>query len=953
MARLYHVSPGPVTLPKPIAPMKTILLALFAASLLAPLAFAEDVIKDDTYNMPPAVTAAMGVDEAMTKMETPVKPEVLAAFKKAHPAPFWLFGEDRQLAVRNNIIPAHWFADGAKQFGKFSGVARPGEFYVFQVGVVGGEKGVWLNADAKLESLAGAEVRLISRNGVNIAPGEVKPVWVGVQVPKDAKSGEYKGEINLFNSVQISNGDTFTGSTKVNAGTLRVGGGTIVLSGNGAYAGAHEKPIRSTLAFTLKVEGTPIADSGTGTGEAWRLARLKWLDSKIGDSDTEVTRPFTPIKVDASARTLDILGRRVAIGENGIPAQFTSFFSGSNTKILATGQDAFASAPKLECIVGGKVLEWTPKSFKFTKQTPVGVAWEATSVAGELHLVVSGKLEFDGNLQLKMRLENPRKENDTNRDETKLDDVRFVVPWTKDTVKYAMGLGLQGGNFPDKLNWKWDVKKNQDAIWMGDANIGAMFRFKGANYHRPLINAYYAFQPLNLPDSWGSGGINLEKKDYQATLVAFSGPITVLKEGTSKMPCSKEFNLDLYLTPFKPLAVCEHFTDRYYHKGAGSPTEDPAALKKEGANFINIHQGRLANPYINYPYNDDSIGFLTKFIKKSHDDGMRVGVYYTTRELTQNLPEFFALKSLGGEIILKRKEGVNWPVTNPNGPHPWLKAHVGMDIVPAWREGLNYPGYKSKLDLSVITTPDSRWNNVYLEGLNYLVKHAGIDGIYIDDTALDRKSMQRARRILDADGNTTRRVNMHSWNHHQALAAWANSSIAFMELYPYYDSLWHGESFNADAAPEYMLVEMSGIPYGLMSEMLDHPNPWHGYVFGMKSRWGWNGGDPRALWKLEDAFGITQSELIGWWDKANPVQTGNAKVKATVYKKAGKTLIALASWDKDCKVKLAVDWAALGLDPAKVKLTAPEVKGFQPAASFALSDEIPVKGNQGWLLVAQ
>jgi len=50
---------------------------------------------------------------------------------------------------------------------------------------------------------------------------------------------------------------------------------------------------------------------------------------------------------------------------------------------------------------------------------------------------------------------------------------------------------------------------------------------------------------------------------------------------------------------------------------------------------------------------------------------------------------------------------VSWPVTNPNGPHPRLKQHVGMDIVPAWRENLHYPGYKSQLDLAVITTPDA------------------------------------------------------------------------------------------------------------------------------------------------------------------------------------------------------------------------------------------------------
>ncbi len=174
-------------------------------------------------------------------------------------------------------------------------------------------------------------------------------------------------------------------------------------------------------------------------------------------------------------------------------------------------------------------------------------------------------------------------------------------------------------------------------------------------------------------------------------------------------------------------------------------------------------------------------------------------------------------------------------------------------------------------------------------------RKAGIDGLYIDDTALDRKSMQRARRILDADGNPGRRVNMHSWNHFNGLAKWTNSSIAFMELYPYYNGLWHGEGFDANASPEYMLVEMSGIPFGLMSEMLDRPNPWHGMVFGMRVRWPWSG-DPRNLWKAEDAFGIADAEFIGWWDRACPVRTGDAKLKASLYRKQGETMIALASW---------------------------------------------------------
>jgi hypothetical protein len=306
---------------------------------------------------------------------------------------------------------------------------------------------------------------------------------------------------------------------------------------------------------------------------------------------------------------------------------------------------------------------------------------------------------------------------------------------------------------------------------------------------------------------------------------------------------------------------------------------------------------------------------------------------------------------MAGEIILPRKEGVAWPVTNPKGPHPWLQQHVGNDIVPAWRENLRFPEYPQQLDLAVITTPDSRWNNFYLAGLDYLVRKTGIDGLYIDETALDRESMQRARRILDADGNPGRRVSMHSWNHFNGLAKWANSAIAFMELYPYYDGLWYGEGFNANASPEYILVEMSGIPYGLMGEMLDHPNPWHGMVFGMRVRWPWSG-DPRNLWQLEDLFGIADAEYLGWWDPGCPVKTDQPQVKASVYQKKGKVMVALASWAKEpLKVKLRIDWQALGLDPARSSLRAPGCPNFQQASVLRPGDEIPVEPNKGWLWI--
>ncbi|MBC7289438.1 MAG: hypothetical protein H5T86_15625 [Armatimonadetes bacterium] len=53
------------------------------------------------------------------------------------------------------------------------------------------------------------------------------------------------------------------------------------------------------------------------------------------------------------------------------------------------------------------------------------------------------------------------------------------------------------------------------------------------------------------------------------------------------------------------------------------------------------------------------------------------------------------------------------------------------------------------------------------------------------------------------------------------------------------------------------------------------------------------------------------------------------------------------------RVRLVVDWQALGLDPARVRLTAPYIEHFQPPATFRPDEEIPIEPSKGWLLVAE
>jgi len=64
--------------------------------------------------------------------------------------------------------------------------------------------------------------------------------------------------------------------------------------------------------------------------------------------------------------------------------------------------------------------------------------------------------------------------------------------------------------------------------------------------------------------------------------------------------------------------------------------------------------------------------------------------------------------------------------------------------------------------------------------------------------------------------------------------------------------------------------------------------------------------------------------------------------------------VALASWaPAPVNVTLDVDWARLGLDPARVTITAPPVERFQEAASFRPGQAIPVAPGRGWLLVLE
>lgn len=775
----------------------------------------------------------------------------------------------------------------------FTGTARPGEFFVFQLGLLADTPSGPLGFEpGALGAIPASAVQCLSLGGVSprgerftkplaLQPGKVQVLWVGVAVPKTARGA-------------------CSGTLTVTVGAERV-----------------PVPVRLTVA------GPAVDDQGDSV--AANLSRLRWLDSQAGAEPT-VPRPFTPVHVRGSR--ISVLGRRLTLGDDGLPAQIESAFNGSNTK-LGKLTPLLAQPARLLAETAQGPLVWKSKRGKLVR-TETEAHWSAQSTAAGLTLTTEGRLDFTGSGTLTFTL--------TAQKTLELRELALVVPVLPARAKLMLGLGKQGGTAPKRWDWKWDTKKHQDALWLGEVNAGLMLRFKGANFRRPLVNIYYGFQPLNLPESWGTGGVRVEN----GTIWAYTGPRT-LAAGESL-----HFTVDLYLTPYKLLNTEAQWQERYIHLGGSkSPEPHEKAVAemdaRRGPNVLNVHQATFFSPYINYPYADASFPALQRLVKTAHAKNTRVKVYYTTREITQNMPELIPLHSLNGEVIVAGPGKSAKTLLHPNGPHPWLVEHLGEDFIPAWQDKVGGP--YAELDLSVITTPDSRWNNFYLEGLRWLCEKADIDGVYIDDAALDAHSLARARRILDT--RPGRLIDFHTWNHFNDWAGYGTNLVIYQEFLPYLDRLWIGEGFPAkDAAPDYWLTEMSGIPFGMMSEMLDGAHPWRGLLFGETARLPWSG-DPRPLWKAFDDYGIQNTELIGFWDERNAVKTNHPEVYATVYKAKDRLLIAVASWAKtDVTITLT-------LPPTYRSLHATAIPGFQSEANYRAGEPVSIPAGKGLFLLAR
>lgn len=169
--------------------------------------------------------------------------------------------------------------------------------------------------------------------------------------------------------------------------------------------------------------------------------------------------------------------------------------------------------------------------------------------------------------------------------------------------------------------------------------------------------------------------------------------------------------------------------------------------------------------------------------------------------------------------------------------------------------------------------------------------------------------------------------------------------------------------------PEEWLVEVSGLPFGLMGDMLgggQYVEPHQGALFGMTTRMpeaalyekGGNiqPSDPRPLWRFWDEFSIAESAMCGWWQDDCGVTSSTPNAKVTVFLKPNALLLAVCKFGlADINATLTLDWERLGKPrPAQAVLRATKISNFQPAAQFSVDEEgvvtVPLGSPPGWML---
>ena len=637
---------------------------------------------------------------------------------------------DAQLTPGRPIIPSRWaLGGGGPQPSATPSLAvsgAPGEWVAVQLGLwaFSGAVANLSYAATAFGSLPASAFTIINLEGrdvygvpfVNPAyaleAGGVGSLWCGLQLPPTAMPGDYAGTVTL------------------------------------SSPGKPTLPVR--LTFTVPPGVAPVPFGGAGNLTAF--TRLPWLNSGRGLEDT-VPHPFVPVSAGAGSRGLGAafsvasLNKAMEVGPTGLPMAITSTYARVRKGAASPTQHSLLQAPIEFTLVDA--VSGMPPSDPPTITSPAaifsagnsnvswGAQWTQGGFSGGARAALSSNFSYDftSYLNAAIVIANPPGATAP----LALGDVRLTLAMPPTLAAYIVGMdnsGAQGRAYQDR-QWRWTPTTGANKVWWGRPEAGLLLNLKGEGieWDSPMFGADYPIVPF-LPPSWagvaqasGAYGVNVTN----GTAVAFSGPRT-LAPGESV-----RFLFDIALTPSKPQDWGRHWATRTRQLGYDVPYASPQEVAAMGVTVVTLHQGTpgivngsMINPWINYPFLEDTVPLLTNFTQQANDLGVAVKFYYTIRELSARAAEMFAFFAMQGEILVDQDP---YTIVQPGYAHQWnthggsahLHQHFASHYGACWQQTES----NGEWDPSMCSRGVSRLFNYYVEGLYWsFMQPPYINGIY-------------------------------------------------------------------------------------------------------------------------------------------------------------------------------------------------------------------------------
>lgn len=742
--------------------------------------------------------------------------------------------------------------------------------------------------------------------------------------PLTSKAGSVKGMITCFNTEGINNlGERFTKTIAVEEGVLQP-----IFIGcdfSRSEVGEHKVTIKigkEYIQITFTLNDDLIFNEGTD--DKTTLARLKWLNSTLA-KNIRITEDLEALAV--GTRSINFIGKTVNFGSNGLIDTVDSYY-GKSGSIQPEVQSNLFYQP-MEFNIDGARLGYA--RFKLVGKGNVAFLSSEGRCQG-LKAEISTDIFYEGAMDYTIKV-------------TALKDFvtqNMSLSLFYDSPEFIVGLGARARKVEGNKKIKWDAKENQNEVFMGKINTAARVQFVGNKPSKTVVGYFNEF-PTALPDTWyndGRGSLEILKTDKGAVLKANTGRV-ILPAGDTYV-----LKFSIHLTPFKPINLKKALTLRI-GRDQIETTYDKMINRanKDGLTYLNITYGGEANPYLNYPF--PYIKAIAALSRKLHDKGLGLSLSYNLRETSTQSREIYAYKALGDELLLRSRN-------RNNESSDEVKA-IGDDVIVDKIVRYNAGKRKGQSDQAVICTPSSRMDNYYVEGINYFIKNADIDAITMRDASVERETMERIKKIMGQIKGIPGIIEMQISDQFNDKCGYANSLNYYTDVLPFMDKVWLDGSFDKTVtSPKELLIEASGIPYGIAVAAPENASIIKCLLYAMLPKYGLTQDTSIGLsktYKILDEFDIGKAEFYGYWDDKNPFVVDNNKVKCSCYKNGEDMLVVVYNFsEKKARFDMGIE-TKLGYTSVGKKVYSPRIPGEQRFKLIKIGKPRKLKANTGILFV--